>query len=56
MNSLTEAMPLTSTSSRGTKLERVFRICYLTSITVSTLGWVSAFGWITFTFAKWMMA
>jgi hypothetical protein len=56
MNSLTEAMPLASTSSRGTTLERVFRICYLTAITVSTIGWISAFGWITFRFAKWVMA
>ena len=56
MNGLTEAMPLGSTSSRRTTLERVFRICYLTAITVSTIGWISAFGWITFRLAKWVMA
>ncbi len=56
MNSLTEVMPAASTVSRGAKLERFFRICYLTAITVSTIGWISAFGWITFRLAKWVMA
>ena len=56
MNSLTEVMPVASTASRGTILEQFFRVCYLTAITVSTIGWISAFGWITFRLAKWIMA
>ena len=43
MNSLTEVVPVGSTVSRGTISNRFFKICYLTAITVSTIGWVSAF-------------
>jgi hypothetical protein len=56
MNSLTEVMCTSSTTSRRTKLKRVFVIGYLTAITDATVGWVSAFGWITLRLAKWFMA
>jgi hypothetical protein len=42
MNSLTEVVPAGSTVSRETISKRFFKICYLTAITVSTIGWVSA--------------
>jgi hypothetical protein len=45
MNSLTEVLPIGSATCRGTKLKRLFIVGYLTAITVSTIGWVSAFGW-----------
>ena len=56
MNAVTEAVPLGSAISRGKLSERFFEICYLSAITVSTIGWVSAFGWVTVRFAKWCMA
>jgi hypothetical protein len=56
MNSLTEVVPAGSTVSRETISMRFFKICYLTAITVSTIGWVSAFGWVAVSFAKWCMA
>jgi hypothetical protein len=56
MNSLTEVVPVGSTVSRGTISKRFFKICYLTAITVSTIGWVSVFGWATVRLAKWCMA
>jgi hypothetical protein len=43
MNSLTEVVPAGSTVSRETISKWLFKICYLTAITVSTIGWVSAF-------------
>lgn len=55
MSGVTQAMPVVSTLSRGTILKRVFVIGYLTAIAVATVGWVSAFGWITVKFAKWLL-
>jgi hypothetical protein len=56
MNSLTEVVPIGSTVSRETMSNRFFKICYLTAITASTVGWVSAFGWATVRLAKWFVA
>ena len=56
MNSLTEVVPVDSTVSRGTISNRFFKICYLTAITVSTIGWASAFGWAAVRLASWVMA
>jgi hypothetical protein len=56
MNVITEAMPLGSATSRGKSSERFFQICYLSAITVSTIGWVSAFGWAAIRLASWVMA
>ena len=56
MNSLTEVVPAGSTVSRETRSKRFFKICYLTAITVSTIGWVSAFGWAIVRLAKWCAA
>jgi hypothetical protein len=56
MNNVTELMPTGSTVSRGTKLKRLFVIGYLTAITVATIGWVSALGWITVRLANWVVA
>jgi len=47
-------MPAVSVS-RGTALERLFVIGYLTAIAVATIGWVSAFGWAAFRLASWLM-
>ncbi len=53
MNSVIDVMPM---SSRGAILNKLFLMGYLTAITGATIGWVSAFGWITVTIAKWLMA
>jgi hypothetical protein len=55
MNSLTELTPAASNFSRGVLLQRLFKICYLTAIIVSTLGWLTAFGWLTVKVVKWLM-
>ena len=55
MNVITEAVLLGSAISRGKSSERFFQICYLSAITVSTIGWVSAFGWAAFKLASWVM-
>jgi hypothetical protein len=52
MNSLTEIAVVGKISLR----ERSFRICYLTAIAVAMVGWLSAFGWVTLTVAKWLLA
>jgi|HubBroStandDraft_6_1064221.scaffolds.fasta_scaffold5668784_1 hypothetical protein len=36
--------------------QRLSTIFYLTAITVSMIGWLSAFGWVTFAVARWLMA
>jgi hypothetical protein len=56
MNSLTELAPTASNFSRGALLQRLFKICYLTAVTVSMVGWLSAFGWLTVKVAKWLLA
>ena len=56
MNAVTEMMPVGSAISRRTSSERFFQICYLTAITVATVGWVSAVGWGAVRFASWLMA
>jgi hypothetical protein len=56
MNSVTEVEPVGSIVSRETISKRLFKICYLTAITASTIGWVSAFGWATVRLASWLMA
>jgi hypothetical protein len=54
MNAVTEVMPAVSVS-KGTASERFFVIGYLTAIGVSTIGWVSAFGWAAFKLTSWLM-
>lgn len=56
MNSLTPVVQVASRFSKGTKLKRLFVIAYLAAIAVSTVGWVSAFGWLTVRLAKWLLA
>jgi hypothetical protein len=56
MNSLTEVRPVESAISSGTPSQRFFKFCYLSAIGVTTVGWLSAFGWITVRVAKWLMA
>jgi hypothetical protein len=56
MNNVTEVMPLGSAVSRGKLLNQFFKIGFFTAITVATIGWVSAFGWIIFRVASWLLA
>jgi len=55
MNAATEVMPVGSTVSKDTSSQRFFQICYLSAITVATIGWVSAFGWAAVRLASWLM-
>ena len=36
--------------------QRLSTIFYLTAITVSMIGWLSTFGWVTLAVARWLMA
>jgi hypothetical protein len=56
MNSLIEVMPVGSAVSRGTSSQRFFQLCYLSAITVATIGWVSAFAWAAVRLASWVLA
>jgi hypothetical protein len=56
MDSATETLSARSAVSRETISTRFFRISYLAAITVSTIGWVSAFGWAIVRLAKWCAA
>jgi hypothetical protein len=56
MNSITEAIPVGATSSRGTISKRLFVIGYVAAVGVSMAGWVSAFGWLTVKVATWLLA
>jgi hypothetical protein len=57
MNSQTGIMPTeTAVASRGTPKDRLLTICYLTTIVVAMLGWLSAFGWIAVAIAKSLLA
>ena len=42
--------------STATFKQRLSTIFYLTAITVSMIGWLSAFGWVTLAVARWLMA
>lgn len=42
--------------STATFKQRLFAFFYLTAIAVSMIGWLSAFGWVTFAVARWLMA
>jgi hypothetical protein len=56
MNSLTEIVLAGSSISRETILKRLFVIGYVTAIAGATIGWLSAFGWLTVKVAKWLLA
>jgi hypothetical protein len=57
MNTLKEIMPMEAAVVRKATLrERSFRICYLTATAVAMVGWLSAFGWVTVTVTKWLLA
>jgi hypothetical protein len=57
MNTLKEIMPMEAAVARKATLrERSFRICYLTATAVAMVGWLSAFGWVTVTVTKWLLA
>jgi hypothetical protein len=35
---------------------RLSIVCYLTAVNIAMVGWLSAFGWLTVAFAKWLLA
>ena len=46
MNNVTKVMPAESAISKGALLQQLFKIGFLAAVTVATIGWVSAFGWV----------
>jgi hypothetical protein len=56
MNSLAEVMPVEPVIARRTSSPRFFELCYLSAITVATIGWVSTFGWGAVRIASWLMS
>ncbi|MGA2056780.1 MAG: hypothetical protein ABSG88_15870 [Bradyrhizobium sp.] len=56
MNAVTEVMPASSPVSRTPLSQRFLAICYFTAITVATVGWVSAFGWVAVKVVAWLIA
>jgi hypothetical protein len=56
MDSNTETAPASSVAGRGDLVEQLSKIGYFTVITVATVGWVSAFGWLAVRLAYWVMA
>lgn len=53
MNSQTEILPAEAAAvGIATPKQRLLAICYLTTIAVAMLGWLSAFGWIAVAIAK----
>jgi hypothetical protein len=56
MSAVTQVMPVGSTVSRGAILKRLFVIGYVAAIGIATVGWLSAFGWLTVRVAKWLLA
>jgi hypothetical protein len=56
MNRLTPVIPVVSAVSKGTVLKRILLIGYLTAIAIATIGWASAFGWVTLWVVRWFMA
>jgi hypothetical protein len=56
MNNVTEVMPAESAVSKGALLQQVFKIGFLAAVTVATIGWVSAFGWVIVRIVSWLLA
>jgi len=55
MNGVRQVLPLGSTVGR-VLLNKLLVMGYLTAIIVATIGWVSAFGWMTLKVATWLLA
>jgi hypothetical protein len=53
MNAGTEVTPLAVSRIRPS--QKFLEIGYFTAITVATVGWVSAFGWITVRAVEWLL-
>ncbi len=56
MNSISEVLPVRRPAAKLAISPRIFSLCYLAAITLATIGWLSAFGWITFSIARWLLA
>lgn len=56
MNGLTQVIAVEPAANGNTLAQRFFKICYLTAISVSTVGWLAAFSWMTVRIAKWLLA
>ena len=56
MNAVTEVMPPSLPISRTPLSRRLFAVCYFAVITVATVGWVSAFGWVAVKVVEWLIA
>jgi hypothetical protein len=52
MNSVTDVAPV---RSRVSRLNKVVVAFYVAAIVVATIGWLSAFAWISVTVLKWLL-
>jgi hypothetical protein len=55
MDSITNVMPLNSTVEKAGIRDRLIVVGYLSAITLATIGWVSAFGWMTLKALEWLL-
>jgi hypothetical protein len=56
MDILAEVVPSESAVSRGKSFDQLLKIGFFTTISVATIGWVSAFGWVIVRVASWLLA
>jgi hypothetical protein len=55
MDGLGEVVPAGS-AVRDKIAEQLLKIGFFTTITIATIGWASAFGWIIIRVASWLLA
>jgi hypothetical protein len=55
MNSLSEGIPARSSIGKASLSQRLFSVCYLIAIVVATVGWLSAFAWLTIRVTNWLL-
>jgi hypothetical protein len=56
MDILVEVLPSESPASGGRFLDQLLKVSFFSAITVATIGWVSAFGWLIVKVAEWVIA
>jgi hypothetical protein len=56
LDSVTEATTAGSALSIGKLFDQLLKVGFFSAITVATIGWVAAFGWIVVRLANWLMA
>jgi hypothetical protein len=55
MNSRTDVIPIAAASGTAWR-PRLFKTGYVLATVVAMTGWLWTIGWVTFAFAKWLIA